>query len=144
MRSRFGSLATAGLFVALVFTQPQRALAGGELLKHSMWGLIATPLELLVSPVTAGSTLATNMEVAGYNTQTRIALGPPGFLWLWMSQIGMGAGRGMAAAAELPIALVTLPTPLNPAPLVDFDNEPAMVEHPTQPFRFGIYFARRE
>jgi hypothetical protein len=141
MRTRLGVLATAAFVGTLACAPPRHAHAGGDLLKKALWDLCATPLELVASPVTAGSTLKTNMDVAGYRTATRVALGPPSFLWLWMNQIGMGAGRGMGAALELPLGLVALPTRWNPEPLIDLSHESVMVEGPP---RFGIYFARRE
>jgi len=143
MRStlRLGIIALA---VGCMLSHPRSTLAGAEMLTHGFKTLCAAPLEAAVSPYVAGDTLASNMESQHYSTRAKVGMAVPGFIWLWMAQIGMAGGRAIAGIVEIPLGLALLPLPFNPDPLLNLDNEPALVEPPTAPLRFGIYFARRD
>ncbi len=138
MRSRLRigiiALATCGLFAPL-----RSAHAGVAMLKHAAETICAAPLEIAVSPYVAGDTLADNMESQRYSTRGKVAMAAPGFVWLWMAQLGMAGGRAMAGLVEVPLGLLLLPLPVDVKPILDVDNEPALVE---EPLRFGTYFAR--
>jgi len=142
MRTRL--VVAVALMIACALPAPRTASAGGEMLKHGVESLIAAPLEFLVSPYVAGDTLNSNLTTQHYSIGGKIAFAVPGFTWLLMAQVCMASGRAVAGIVEVPYGLALLVTPFDPDPLLDLENEPALVEHPTEPFRFGIYFARRD
>jgi hypothetical protein len=144
MRSRrwLGTFTLAA--ACYLLAPPGPILAGSTMLTEGFQTLYAAPLEAAVSPYVAADTLASNMESQHYSTRQKVAMAAPGFVWLWMAQIGMAGGRVMAGLVEIPLGLVFLPLRFDPAPLLNLDNEPALVEHARPPLRFGIYFARRD
>jgi hypothetical protein len=135
------TIATAVLLVAATLV-PQSALAERSFqpFKRGAENMLQSPLDVAVSPVTAGIQAHKNLG-GKRSTAQRIAGYPFGFFWYTCLHIASSSARFFGGLLELPVGLASLATGFEPGPLFNAADLPALVSYPTPPFdvRFGLY-----
>lgn len=74
-----------GTAVALLFSVlllPTPAMAGAQTLKRGVGNIIQAPIDLALTPITAGIVVYRNMRNIDDTTAVRVAYALPGYLWL--------------------------------------------------------------
>jgi len=143
------------------------AAASPETLRRSLGNIIGGPLDMLLSPIQGGYTLAINLRDIDDSTAVRVVYALPG--WIWLTQLNFGSGglRAVTGLFELVPGVLLFPfkTDLDPMfdavetarAMVNYDNPLAeMVEERAwlyynpivTPFtirlKFGISYTRAE
>ena len=108
------TLACALTLAALVAPSP--AQAGGETLKRAMGNLLFGPIDLAVSPITAGVVEYRNLRNIEDTRGVQIFYAVPGYLWLTGLHAGASVLRTLSGALELlpGLALVFTDAELDP------------------------------
>ena len=111
------------LGLALLLAAP--ASATTDVLKRSFENMPQGVADSLLSPVTAGTSIYTNMTTIQDTMPVRIAYAVPGYAWNVMSNFGGGLIRSITGLIELPVGIVLLFTDAEMEPLFDpaEDNE---------------------
>ncbi|HVP31984.1 MAG TPA: hypothetical protein VMW35_22780 [Myxococcota bacterium] len=138
---------TAGLALgALVLSAaPRPADADYETLQRSFENMIFAPVDLVLSPVTAGVIEYRNLTTIEDTKAVRYFYAVPGYLWLTGVQVGSAMLRAVTGGLELLPGIALLPFPdtkLDPLfdpvekadSLVDYQN-------PIFPMKFGVDYA---
>ena len=131
----------AGLAVAALLLGPASAEAGTETFKRSMGNLIQSPIDLVLSPITAGIVQYRNMTNVDDTTAVRIGYAIPGYFWLTGLHAGASILRGVAGALELLPGMVLLFLPETEMdPLFDpvDKGEAVIFDYPTAVMDFKI------
>jgi hypothetical protein len=146
MRSRLNRSVAVVLVIATMWVLPRAVSAGPAVLKRSFENITQTPFEVGILPWVAAYTIKRNMEIDRYTNAQKWVVGPPGFGWVLLVQAGMATGRFTAGVLEFPIGLVTLFMNREPAPLVDLEHTPALVDKSNDFYhlKFGMLMAARD
>lgn len=141
MNPRILKLATAALFLAAALA-PRSALAARSWhpLKRAAENMLQSPLDLALSPVTAGMQAHKNLQGKRKLWQKIVAY-PFGFFWYTSLHIAATSARLVGGLLEIPVGVATLATGWEAGPLFNANDLPALVSYPTKPFdvRFGLY-----
>jgi hypothetical protein len=121
--ARVARLWLLSLAVALLAALP--ATATTTVLKRAFENFPQGVGDVVLSPVTAGTTLYNNMTTIEDTPGVRIAYAVPGYAWNLMSNAGGGLIRMLTGIMELPAGLVLLFSDADMEPLFDpaEDNE---------------------
>lgn len=131
----------AALALASSLLAPGAAQAGGETLKRSVGNLIQAPIDVAISPVTAGVVEVRNLREIDDTLGVKIAYAVPGYLWLTGLHAGASVLRMLAGALELVPGLILLPFDAEMNALFDpAETGNALVSYDTPPMdvRIGI------
>lgn len=109
----------AALALCAFVLAPGSALAGGETLKRAVGNLLQAPIDLALSPITAGIVEARNLRNVEDTTGVRIGYVVPGYLWLTGLTAGGSILRLLAGAFELLPGIPLLFTDAELSPLFD-------------------------
>jgi len=134
-------LALAGAAFALFASTP--AFATPETLKRSAGNILFAPLDIAVSPITAGKALYTNMQEIDDARWKRIVFPIPGYVWILGVEIGGGAIREIAGLLELVPGLGLLFFDADLDPLYGpVERNDALVDLETPPLniKFGVNY----
>ena len=146
MRSRVNRFVAVALVIATMWVVPRAVSAGPAALKRSFENITQTPLEFGILPWVAAYTIKRNMEIDEYTNAQKWVVGPPGFGWILLVQAGVATGRLTAGILEFPIGIVTLFRDREPAPLIDLEHTPALVDKSNDFYhlKFGILMPARD
>ncbi len=132
-------VASLALALGLVAGAASPARAGGEVLKRSVSNIVCAPIDLVLSPAVAGTTMVYNLKNIGDSTAVRYFYPPFGYLWLTGVQVGASVLRGVAGALEFLPGLALLPFDVEMAPLFGpADKGNAYVDQDTPVFHFKV------
>ena len=119
IRSRQGRLVFAALASVSLLAASGPAQAGGETLKRSVGNIVQAPIDLALSPITAGIVEYRNLSNVDDSMPVRVVYAIPGYLWLTGLHAGASVLREVAGLLELLPGLVMLPTDNEMDPLFD-------------------------
>ncbi len=128
---RSGSrLAACSMLAASLMLVPGPAVASPETLKRSVSNMVQSPLDLLLSPMTAMIGIATKMRDQEDSTAVRLTFVVPGYIWYTGVNVGASVIRGVTGLIEVLPGLLLLPFAESDLdPLFDpVDNAGALVE----------------
>ncbi len=136
-------LAMGGAALALAFMVSSPVSASPETLKRSIENMTQWPLDLALSPVTAGKSVYEGVREIDDSNAVRVAYPIPGFAWNTFVNAGCSVLRGVTGALEFLPGLGLLffeadldalfdPPQENEA-LVDFEN-------PVYDVKFGVIY----
>ena len=119
----------AALALVLALSVPAAAV-NYEVITRSAQNLIGSPMDLVLSPITAGTSIYNSIGDSDDSTLVKAVYVVPGYFWNMMVQFGAGVIRGMTGLIELIPGLVLLPTDAELDPLFSpaEDNE-ALVQY---------------
>lgn len=129
--------------VALIVTTAGPAAASPETLKRSMSNIIGGPFDIVLSPVTAASSVYRNLNDIDDSLGVRIAYFLPGFVWNTGLNIGSGAIRVFAGVLELIPGIILLPFQTDiDAIFAPGEKGNALIDYDTPPLniKWGIYY----
>ena len=132
---------------ALVLVAPLSAQASTKTLARSVSNIFFAPLDILLSPVTAGKGQVEKMTEIEDTMGVRIAYALPGYIWYTGVIIGAGTIRGLTGLIQFIPAVVLLPFETDMDEMMDpVDRAPALVEIDSElfPVKFGIDFTSAE
>lgn len=132
---------------ALVLVAPLSAQASTKTLARSVSNIFFAPLDILLSPVTAGKGQVEKMTEVEDTMGVRIAYALPGYIWYTGVIIGAGTIRGLTGLIQFIPAVVLLPFETDMDEMMDpVDRAPALVEIDSElfPVKFGIDFTSAE
>ena len=140
-RGRRARAALLALLPLLSLSPAGPALATSQTLQRSLQNVLFAPLDLVLTPVTAGWAVARNLERSEDSRAVKVAFAGPG--WLWNSGVLALASvvRELTGLLELLPGLVLIPFEADLAPLFHpAESSPALVdvETPALNIRFGI------
>ena len=127
--------------LSVLLAAPLSAQASGKTLARSVSNILFGPMDILLSPVTAGKGIVEKMTEIEDTLGVRIGWALPGYFWYVGVVVGGGAIRGMTGLIQLPFGIALLPFEVDLNPLMDpVDNAPALVEFDYElfPIKFGI------
>ncbi len=101
--------ALAGLALAALLLAPTSAGAGTETLSRSFSNMIGGPVDMGLSPITAGMVQYRNMKNVEDSPGVRVFYAVPGYVWLFALHLGASALRTTSGLLELIPGLVLLP-----------------------------------
>ncbi len=117
------------------------ASASPETLRRAVSNVAMCGLDIALSPMTAGYSLATGLRDVDDTALVRVVYTVPGYLWNTGTHIGAGGMRGLAGLIELipGIGLFFFETDLDPI-FTPVDRAEALVNYDTDvlQFKFGI------
>lgn len=130
---------------ALVFGLSAPAAADTEPLKRSFENLTQFPLDMVLSPVSAGTTTVNNIQTIDDSDGVRVFWAIPGYAWNVLANFGSGILRGVTGLIELPVGLALAPFPdIEFDPLFPpVDDAEALVEYDEWSFyriKFGVEY----
>jgi hypothetical protein len=135
----------AGLGLALVLVSPQPAHAGYETFKRSVGNILFAPLDLVLSPVTAGITEVNNLQNIEDTQLVQIFYAVPGYVWLTALNATASVLREATGLLELAPGIVLLAFPdQEMSPLFDpSERGNALVDQdtPVVNVKFGVDYA---
>ncbi len=135
-RSRFVLMLTLCLFIVL----PQSATASPETLVRSISNMTQGPLDMLLSPITSATGIATKMRDIEDSWAVRALFVAPGYVWYTGVVVGGGALRTITGGLELIPGLLLLPFDADIDTLFDpVERAPAMIELDT-PCCYNVKF----
>ena len=126
---------------------PLSAQASTKTLARSVSNIFFAPLDILLSPVTAGKGQVEKMTEIEDTMGVRIAYALPGYIWYTGVIIGAGTIRGLTGLIQFIPAVVLLPFETDMDEMMDpVDRAPALVEIDSElfPVKFGIDFTSAE
>ena len=142
MPSRWIRLLGRSLVVLGIAISASPAGAQPSLLKRSAENLLMAPLDAVVSPYTAWTTLDQNMESLE-STGGKVMTGIIGMPYNWITYLVLAGFREAAGVFELPIGLVLWPVnafhKIELSPFFDTSESGALVDAKTSvmEFKFG-------
>jgi hypothetical protein len=115
----------ASLLLGLALLVAGPAAATTDVIKRSFENMPQGIADAALSPVTAGTTIYTNMTTIQDTMPVRVAYAVPGYFWNVMCNFGGGLIRSITGVLELPAGLVLLFSDAEMEPLFDpaEDNE---------------------
>ena len=132
---------------ALVLVAPLSAQASTKTLARSVSNIFFAPLDILLSPVTAGKGQVEKMTEIEDTMGVRVVYALPGYIWYTGVIIGAGTIRGLTGLIQFIPAVVLLPFETDMDEMMDpVDRAPALVEIDSElfPVKFGIDFTSAE
>ena len=101
----------APLAAALLLTLAPAGLASAssETLRRATTNILFSPFDVVLSPITSGRVIYTNLQEIDDTPGVRIVYVVPGFAWNTAIQIGGGVLRFFSGLLELPVGIVLLP-----------------------------------
>ena len=133
--------------MSLMLVAPLSAQASTKTLARSVGNIFFAPLDILLSPVTAGKGQVEKMQEIEDTTAVRVVYALPGYLWYVGVIVGSGTIRGLTGMIEFIPAVVLLPFQTDMDPLMDpVDRAPALVDVSSElfPVKFGIDYTSAE
>jgi hypothetical protein len=162
-------VATSALLAAALLLGPMTdpAAASPETMRRGLGNIVGGPLDMLLSPIQGGYTLAVNLRDIDDTAAVRVVYAVPGWIWLTGLNFGSGGIRTVTGLFEMVPGVLLFPfkTDIDPMfdavetarALVNYDNPLAdMVEERSwlyynpivTPFtirlKFGISYTRAE
>ena len=132
---------------SLMLVAPLSAQASTKTLARSVSNIFFAPLDILLSPVTAGKGQVEKMTEIEDTMGVRVVYALPGYIWYTGVIIGAGTIRGMTGLIQFIPDVVLLPFPTHLDAMMDpGDRAPALVEIDSElfPVKFGIDFTSAE
>jgi hypothetical protein len=137
-------LTTFAAGLALCFAlAPTRAEASYRTLQRAVGNLVQSPLDVVLSPVTAGQTWLSNLRDIEDTRAVRITYAVPGYFWLTGMSLGAACIRGVTGMIELLPGIALLPFKTDLDPLYDHvANSEGIVfyENEIFPINFGVNY----
>jgi hypothetical protein len=129
------------LFAATLVPQPASADRSFRPFKRGAENMLQSPLDLALSPVTAGIQAYKNLQGGKRSLGQKIAAYPFGFTWYTCLGAASTSARFVGGLLEVPVGFASLATGFEPGPIFNPNDLPALVARPTPPFdvRFGLY-----
>lgn len=129
-----GSLRRASVFLctlALVasITASSPAAASPDTIRRGFSNIVGGPMDMILSPITAIMTVATNLQDIDDSTGVRLAYFLPG--WIWLSGLNFGAGgiRTITGCLEMLPGVILFPFETDIDPLFDpVEDAGALIE----------------
>lgn len=107
-KNGFGKQLAAVLAIVGLLIAPTSAFASGATLTHSLGEIVQSPLDLVLSPISAGVQLVKNLRDIDDSMLVRIVYTLPGYVWLVGLNVGASILRGVAGALELVPGVILL------------------------------------
>ena len=126
---------------------PVSAQASTKTLARSVSNAFFGPLDILLSPVTAGKGIVEKLTDVEDTMGVRVAYTVPGYFWYVGVIVGAGAIRGLTGLVQFIPAVVLLPFETDLDPMMDpVDRASALVEFDFElfPIKFGIDYTSAE
>jgi hypothetical protein len=132
---------------SLLLMAPVSAQASTKTLARSVSNIFFAPLDILLSPVTAGKGEVEKLTDIEDTMGVRIAYAIPGYFWYTGVIMGAGAIRGLTGLIQFIPGVLLLPFQKDLDPLMDpVDRASALVEFDYElfPIKFGIDYTSAE
>lgn len=142
-RSVIRCLAPAVLTLSLALSVASPAAASPETLKRSLENILLSPIDFVLSPVTAGYSIWTGMQDIDDSLAVRIAYPVPGLVWNTMVNLGAASLRAASGILELIPGVLLLPFEADLDPIyAPVDRADALVDYEFEYFylKFGVLY----
>ncbi len=142
-RSGIRRLAPAALCLSLALTVASPASASLETFKRAIENILLAPLDLALSPVTAGYSIYTGMQDIDDSLAVKIVYPVPGLIWNTMVNIGAASLRMTSGLFELIPGILLLPFEADMTALyAPVDRADALVDYEFEYFylKFGVLY----
>ena len=142
-RSTARRLAVTSLACCLAISVANPATASPETLQRSLENIILSPVDLALSPVTAGWSIYTGMQDIDDSLGVKIVYPIPGFVWNTMVNVGAAALRMTSGLFELIPGILLLPFEADLDPLfAPVERADALVDYEFEYFwfKFGVLY----
>jgi len=141
VRPQLHQRALAALALAAFALAPVPAHAGGETLKRAVGNLLQGPIDVGLSPITAGVVEVNNLRNIDDTLPVKVAYALPGYLWLTGLFAASSALRMFTGALELVPGIFLLPFDAEMDPLFDpAESGSALIsaDTPVMNIRIGV------
>ncbi len=134
LRKSAAVLALTGLLLA-----PGTAFATPDTLKRGFGNFIQGPIDMAMSPITAGFVLYKNLTNIEDTLAVQIFYAAPGYIWLTSLFTFASVLRTVSGVLEIPPGLVLLFSDADMDPIFDpSDRGEALLDYPTLVFDFKV------